>query len=399
MKSLGSTIAWGFKRVKNSFRNVISTIIFKTSPVKRGRVVMWSYDFKQYSCNPRALTEYLLEHHPEFEIYWVFRKRLDISGVDSRIKCIRFRTLEFLRVINTAEFIITNCRTDPFSIHWKKREGQKYIMQWHGGVALKKIEKDAADKLSFMYLDKAQRDSQACDLMISGCDFQTKLIQEVFWYDGEILEKGIPRNDIFFNKGRHAEIKVKVYRKYDLPEDTRIVLYAPTFRKPVTIEPYRLDWNKVIPAFEKFLGTSKITVMLRLHPNLIGKADTSSLLNHPGMIDVTNYHDMQELLCISDVLITDYSSSMFDFSIMERPCFIFAADLEKYDRGYYFNFNELPYPLARTQEDLIQEINSFSSDNYSQKLKEFMKTKVGLFETGNASKGQAEWMIRHSIRH
>ena len=397
MKSPGSTIAWGFKRIKNSFRNIISAIICRTTPIKPKRVVMWAYDFKQYSCNPRALTEYLLDHHPEFEIYWVFRRKLDISGVDRRIKCIRYRSLDFHRIINTAEFIFTNCRTDPFNIHWYKREGQKYIMQWHGGVALKKVEKDAEDKLSFMYLDKAQRDSKVCDLMISGCDFQTRLIRESFWYDGEILEKGIPRNDIFFDMSRHAEIRKKVYRKYNLDEDTRIILYAPTFRKPVTIEPYRLDWKEIVPAFQAFLGNEKVAVMLRLHPNLIGKADTTSLLNHPAMIDVTGYHDMQELLCISDVLMTDYSSSMFDYSLMNRPCFIYAADIEQYDRGYYFDFKELPFPLARTQEELLKAIQTFDHDRYGEVLKDFMDNKIGLFENGSASRAQAEWMQKHSI--
>ena len=397
MKSPGSVIAWGIKRIKDSIRNIISSIICIMTSIKPKRVIMWAFDFKQYGCNPRALTEYLLENHPEFEIYWAFRHNVDISGIDKRVKCVRYRSIEFQKIINTAEFIVTNCRTDPYNVYWHKRDGQKYIMQWHGGVSLKKIEKDAEEKLNFMYLDRAHRDSKVCDLMISGCRFHTDLIRNAFWYDGEILEKGIPRNDIFFKDMRHGDIKKEVCRKYGLNDNTRIVLYAPTFRKPVTIEPYRIDWNRMIPEFQRFLDTEDVTIMLRLHPNFIGKTDVSSLLNHRSVIDVTRYHDMQELLCISDILITDYSSSMFDYSMMKRPCFIYATDIEKYERGYYFDFHELPYDIARSQEELIYAVRSFSPDRYGARLKDFMDNKVGLFENGHACKEQAIWMLKHLI--
>ena len=141
----------------------------------------WSYAFKQYSCNPRYLTEYLLEHNPELEIYWVFRKGVDTSTIDKRIKCVRLRSWQYYLLVNSAEFLLTNARTDPWRIFWHKRKGQKYIMMWHGGVALKKIEKDAEDKLSYSYIKRAQADSRVCDLMISGCRAQTKLLEEKFW--------------------------------------------------------------------------------------------------------------------------------------------------------------------------------------------------------------------------
>ena len=395
MKDLGAAIGWGLNRIGKSFGNIFSLIIRCFTRVHKGRMMCWAYTFKQYSCNPRYLTEYLLENNTEFEIFWVFRGNVDTSGVDKRIKCVRYKSLQYYILVNTAEFFITNARTDPYRIYWHKRKGQKYVMLWHGGVALKRIEKDAEDQLSYSYLKKAKIDSKVCDLMVSGCRFQTSLLKEKFWYDGEILERGIPRNDVFFDKARHPEMKERICHKYGISPDSRIVLYAPTFRRNKSIEPYRIDWSRVVPELRKIYGTEKISILLRLHPNLIGKAEASSLINDESVIDVTRYHDMQELLCVSDLLITDYSSSMFDITMLKKPCMLYATDIEKYNRGYYFDFAELPFPLARNEEELIGNIRTFDSAAYDESVESFFEKHIGLCEDGNASKAIAGWLTQH----
>ena len=395
MKDLGAAIGWGLNRIGKSFGNIFSLIIRCFTRVHKGRMMCWAYTFKQYSCNPRYLTEYLLENNPEFEIFWVFKGNVDTSGVDKRIKCVRYKSLRYFLLVNTAEFFITNARTDPYRIYWHKRKGQKYVMLWHGGVALKRIEKDAESQLSYSYLKKAKIDSKVCDLMVSGCRFQTSLLKEKFWYDGEILEKGIPRNDVFFDKARHPEMRERICRKYGISSDSRIVLYAPTFRRDKSIEPYRINWSRVVPELRKIYGTEKVSILLRLHPNLIGKADASSLVNDESVIDVTRYHDMQELLCVSDLLITDYSSSMFDITMVKKPCMLYATDIEKYNRGYYFDFAELPFPLARNEEELIGNIRTFDSAAYEEAVESFFEKHIGLCEDGNASKAIAGWLTRH----
>lgn len=395
MKDLGAAIGWGLNRIGKSFGNIFSLIIRCFTRVHKGRMMCWAYTFKQYSCNPRYLTEYLLENNTEFEIFWVFKGNVDTFGVDKRIKCVRYKSLRYFLLVNTAEFFITNARTDPYRIYWHKRKGQKYVMLWHGGVALKRIEKDAESQLSYSYLKKAKIDSKVCDLMVSGCRFQTSLLKEKFWYDGEILERGIPRNDVFFDKARHPEMRERICRKYGISPDSRIVLYAPTFRRDKSIEPYRIDWSRVVPELRKIYGSEKVSVLLRLHPNLIGKADASSLVNDESVIDVTRYHDMQELLCVSDLLITDYSSSMFDITMLKKPCMLYATDIEKYNRGYYFDFAELPFPLARNEEELIGNIRTFDSAAYDESVESFFEKHIGLCEDGNASKAIAGWLTQH----
>lgn len=398
MKRLGAKIGWGLNRVTKLFGNAVSMFVRCGVGVKRGRVLCWAYNYKQYGCNPRYLTEYILEHCPDMEVVWVFRRGVDISGIDSRVKCVRFRSLEYLKMVNSAEFLVTNSRTDPWHIYWHKRPEQKYLMVWHGGAALKQIERDVEDKLGYSYIRKAKRDSEVCDLMISGCRANTDLIKRSFWYSGEVLEKGIPRNDIFFDKAKHQEIRERINAQYGISPDSRIVMYAPTFRRSGTIEPYRIDWAQLLPLLREKLGCENVTIFLRLHPNLIGKADTSSLQCCAEVVDMTRYHDMQELLCVSDMLITDYSSSMFDYAMLRRPCILYATDVEQYDRGYYYDFKELPFPLAESGEELKSLIANFDNEGYLARLELFLNDTLGLKEQGIAAKELAEWMRQRMIK-
>lgn len=397
MTQLGAKIVWRLKRTSKLFGNCISAFMRCRVKIKRGRVVCWAYNYKQYGCNPRYLSQYILDNYPDMEVVWVFRRGVDISGIDERIRCVRFRSLEYYKMINSAEFLVTNARTDPWLIYWNKRSGQKYLMLWHGGAALKQVEQDAEANLSYSYLRKAKRDSEVCDLMISGCRANTELIKRSFWYSGEILETGIPRNDIFFNLGLHQEIRERINAKYGIPSGNRIVMYAPTFRRSGTIEPYNINWPEILPYLKKMFGGVDVTVFLRLHPNLIGKVDTSTLQNAPEVVDMTRYHDMQELLCVSDMLITDYSSSMFDYAMLRRPCLLYATDVEQYDRGYYYDFKDLPFPLARNGEQLRELIANFDEDSYLNRLDDFLENTLGLKECGTAAKGLAEWMRSHMI--
>ena len=231
--------------------------------------------------------------------------------------------------------------------------------------------------------------------MICGSDFQYKLIRDKFWYDGEILKSGIPRYDIFFNKDICKDVRKRVFAHFNIHESSKVVLYAPTFRTGNSLVPYNIDWKTCVPLLKKITGDD-VVVLLRLHPNML-RVDTSQLLNHPSVLDATRYHDMQELLLVSDLLITDYSSTMFDMSMIEKPCILYATDIEEYDRGYYFNFEDLPFPLAKNMHELTEILCSFDHEKYKLHVREFLDNTIGMFEDGNASKRIVEWMSRHNL--
>lgn len=400
MKRLGERIAYGINCTFKIVGNLISYIYRLRLDIKPGRVMCWAYNFKQYSCNPRYLSEYLLENYPDMEIYWVFRRGVDVSSVDPRIKVVRLGSLDYFKLLATTEFLITNSRTGPFRIFWHKRPGQKYLMLWHAGVALKRIERDVEEKLGYSYVRRAKLDSKACDLMISGSAMHTELIYNSFWYDGEVLECGIPRNDMFFNEESRKESRKRIEEHYGIDPNHKIVLYAPTFRSRnrLTIEPYRIDWARVNGALCKMLKTENVSVIVRMHPNLIGRVDTSPLVAYDNVYDGTMYHDMQEMLSAADMLITDYSSSMFDFSMQGKPCLLYAIDVAQYDRGYYFDIRNLPYTLAESEDELLHIIENFDHDKYAADLNNFLENRVGIKEKGEASALIAAWMRKKMLK-
>ena len=160
MKRITQFIGWVLNRIVKLPKNIAAYVANLTTPIVPGRVVCHSHSFQQYSCNPRYLTEYLHKHHPEFEIYWVFRKGANTSELPKGVKSVRFRTWEYLKLMASAEFVFSNVRTDPWRVYWHKRRGQKYVMLWPGGVSLKRIEADAIDALSFSYIYRAKADSR-----------------------------------------------------------------------------------------------------------------------------------------------------------------------------------------------------------------------------------------------
>lgn len=362
--------------------------------VKKGRVICWAYNFRQYSCNPMYITDYILENCPnDFEIYWAFKKNVNIANIDKRIKIVYFPTINYLIALCSAEFVITNSRTNKYGEFFVKKKKQKYIMTWHGSTPLKKIEKDAIDTLNPVYIKSAKADSMMCDLMLSSSMFFTQLIKQAFWYDGEILQKGLPRNDLFYDEKRKADIlnKVSKYTNRNL-KDAVIVMYAPTFRDDSSAEHYKLNWPYILDFLEtKF--QKKMNLFLRLHPNIIERVDINSLIIDKRMQNLCFYHDMQELLCITDVLITDYSSTMFDIALMNKICFLYAKDVEEYNRGFYFNIRELPFPFSESEDELINNINRMDINQYKQDLDIYKQRILGISENGLASQSVINWML------
>ncbi len=163
-----------------------------------------------------------------------------------------------------------------------------------------------------------------------------------------------------------------------------MLLYAPTFRKDHNLEVYDLDFEPLLKAAQKKFGGNWV-VLVKLHPHLLSKSN--QMVNQKNVIDVTGYNDIQELLLIADILISDYSSLMFDYSLTNRPCFLYVPDVKQYlekERNFYFNLEEFPFISAVSNSDLVREIEQFDEINYKQEVQSFL-TKIGSYENGNSS--------------
>lgn len=361
---------------------IISNIIrvFNCFPIKNNKIFLYSYYGSQYGCSPKYISEYLVENYPDkYDIVWAFN---DVNSRDNinGIRKVKIMSLKYFYESCTSKVIITNFRTTEM---FKKRKDQYYIQTWHSSLRLKQIEKDAEDTLPKHYVKMAKSDSKKLDLLLSGCKFSTDTFKRVFWYEGEIFEYGTPRNDILLRNT--DKLKTRIKDKLKIDRNKKVILYAPTFRKNNDLKVYNIDYSIIINKLSEKFGGEWI-FLVKLHPHLISKS--KELVYGENVIDITSYDDIQELLGISDILVSDYSSLMFDFGLTNKPCFLYIPDVDKYtkgDRKLYFDINELPFIPVKNNNEFIKEIDSFNEVKYKEKLDEFF-AKIGSFESGQCCK-------------
>lgn len=378
------------RKIKEIRINLIKKL-YKFIPIKNNKVILWSNSFKDYGCNPKYIANYLSENYKnkKFDIIYVLNNNVEIpNDFPKNIRIVRYFSKQYLYELLTAKVIITNHRI-PEYYYFDKRKGQIYIQTWHSSTRLKKIEKDAIGDLSDEYIKFAMEDSKKCDAIISGSEFSTNIFKNSFWYNGKILEFGTPRSDILFEEKDEITRKIKEY--YQIEQDKKLLIYAPTFRKDKSLDVYNLDFNRLNLILEEKYNC-KWAILVRLHPNLSNIEYNTNKINN--IFDVSKYSDIQELLVASDILITDYSSCMFDFGLIKKPCFLYTPDLNKYletERKLYFDINDLPFTYSQTNEELIHNIRNFDKNNYENECNKFLKY-IGTFENGNSTKKICEYI-------
>lgn len=351
-------------------------IICSFCKIKNNKIVVCSFYGKGYSDNPKYIVEELLNRNLNVDIVWLLDNP-SMYILPNKIRKIRIFSIKSVYELLTAKVWIDNCRK-YFFYNIFKPNGTIYIQTWHGGIGLKRAEKEVENHLAKSYIYSAKHDSKMIDYFLSGSKLQSKDIKENFWYKGKIEEFGLPRNDQLINKQNW--LKEKVYSFYKLNSYTKICLIAPTFRKG-NVQAGFVDFGSLKKTLkEKFDG--EWIIFLRLHPNI---RDTEIELPD-YVVNASFYEDSQELLCAADILITDYSSIMFDMMLCNKPVFIYADDINEYrkDRNFKFRFEELPFVCAESNEELIKNIERFNREIYLQNLSKFRR-KVVLYENGNAS--------------
>lgn len=361
--------------MKNWVYQMLIKIFSFCCPIKKKKILLFSYYGNQYGCSPKYMSEYLA-NNTDYDLVWAFTQpqKYSLAGVRN----VRYYSLQFFYELCTAHVIITNYRMIEL---FQKRKGQVYIQTWHSSLRLKMIEKDAEDKLPAHYVKMAKKDSQYIDCLISGCSFSTQIFRSSFWYSGFILECGTPRNDLFFTQVTHISDKIK--DKYAIPARHKLLLYAPTFRQGGQVDCYNLNYTRLKSVLSQRWG-GDWTILVRFHPHL--RPIAQQLIGNEPVVDVTSYDDIQELLAASDVLISDYSSLVFDYILTGRPCFLYVPDLNLYmqkERGLYFKPKDLPFEKALSNEELFTSISNFSEEAYSRRVKIFQES-IGSYEKGTA---------------
>lgn len=356
-------------------------------PVDRKKIVLSCFYGRGCSDSPKAIAEALHRKDPSLKLICLTDKK-HLDNIPEYVTPKSYGIFSRVYHLSTAKVWIDNTRKGA---GYKKKD-QFYLQTWHG-FALKRIEQDAAGgrEIDRTYAEYGRRDSAQTDLYISGSRHMTEIYRRSFWYHGQIAQTGTPRNDILFRK--NDEIRQKVYEKLGLDSKRRLILYAPTFRADHNTDCYRLDCAAVLAACEERFG-GDWTVLVRLHPSV--DALSASLFSYDGdtVVDVTHYDDVMELLCCTDLLITDYSSVMFDYALTRRPCVQFATDLEAYknDRNFYFPIETLPFPRAESNAQLCERIKDYDRTQTVELWNDFAE-RYGLCEDGQASDRCADLIL------
>lgn len=353
--------------------------LFRIFPIKKNKIVFCNFAGKGFGDNPKYVAQEMITQNLDVDIVWLNNEVEKFPLFSNKIRQVNARSIRAKFELVTSKIWIDNCRKP---LGTRKRKLQYYIQTWHAGIMLKKVEKDAEDKLSLAYIMSAKNDSKMIDVFISNSKFCTELYKTSFWYHGEILECGLPKTDILMNHCQRGRDKVRL--AFGINSHTNIALYAPTFRVNHNVNVYSMQYNQLNKELRDKFGGEWV-IFVRLHPNMADKS--GEILYSDEVLNASSYDDMQELMLASNIMITDYSSTMFEFSLIQRPVFLYALDLSDYikDRGFYINFSELPFPIAEDMDQLRNNIRSFDYAKYSADTARFMKSK-GIAENGTASK-------------
>jgi CDP-glycerol glycerophosphotransferase len=310
-------------------------------------VLFTSWQGLFYSDNPRAVSEELRRRDAPFQHVWVVGPQT--GPVPDAIVTVPRGSDAHRKVLHSARYIVSNDTIhDPFV----KSDDARYLQTWHG-APLKRIAFDVENPTfedADTYPAELARDVSRWDWLLSPNRWATDVLRRAFRFEGEILETGYPRNDLLFAPERD-EIRRRVRRELGIADDVRAVLYAPTWRDGDAFA-VALD----LPALAAALGRDH-ALLLRAHWHAFAAPDARAFR---GVCDVTDHQDLRELYLAADVLVTDYSSAMFDFANTGKPMLFYAHDLERYRdrvRGFYFDFPAVaPGPLLTSSADLVDAL-------------------------------------------
>lgn len=361
---------------------------YDDAPICAGKVVFSNYMGGGYGCNGKYVLEYLLKNEPEFadklDLVWIVRDaEKNRSFFPPNVRLVEYGSEQAMHEYATARIWVQNFQM----VHYLnkgllKREGQVYIQMWHGSLGIKKIE-GAVDYLNRdkAWLALAKKNAGYTDYWISNSDFETGVYKEAFWGAETILEYGHPRNDIFFTD--RAGQAQKVRETYGISQEQKLFLYVPTFRDGKKEKASLPDGERIAASLKKRFGGDWV-LALRQHPRRAAGLDEQN--GAKEWLDVTFYPDIQELLTAADVVLTDYSSAIFDFVLTGRPGFLLMEDYKEYEdlRGLYYPPQESPFPVSYTQEQLCEQILGFDKEQYQKNIHTFLSGK-GCVEDGRAA--------------
>lgn len=356
--------------------------IYKEEKLNDKLVVFEAFQGRSYACSPKALYLAMLndEKYSDYSFVWAVNnvEKHAYLKKNRNTKVVKRISKAYHKSIAQAKYLIFNSGLPAYI---KLREEQVYVQTWHG-TPLKRLGCDieAAGSAAFNLKEvrKTYRtNGRKFTYLLSPSEFTTQKLISAFDISEDrakqiIIEEGYPRNDALYN---YTEEQIERFKeKLKLPKDKKVVLYAPTFRDNVYEFSVGFKYNGELNFDEmmKEMG-NRCVILFRAHCQIADKFDFKK---YQGFVyDVSKYEDVNELYAISDLLITDYSSVLFDYANLKRPMVFYMYDLDEYQnsvRDFYLNIEELPGPVVKTQVVLTEQMKKqLDNFEYDEKYKKF----------------------------
>ena len=362
--------------IKRNLKWILKWILKLTSPVIRPQILFDSFNGKQYSDNPRAISEMMHQMYPEYKIVWYLNDDASLDLVPDYVKRVSSR-MGFYRQLFSSFCYVTNC--EFYDLGSLKKKKQLYIQTWHGDRGFKKVLYEAAPDLCKMV---RVCDSEVVDIALSGSDFGSNQYRLAFNYSGKIQKIGCPRNERMLGMG--LEERKEIRRRLGISDDSKVLLYAPTFRDDSpTTQRVNIDIGRTKRILaDKYGGEWIAIVRAHVGTRLIEGTDTN------GCINATDYPDATDILSITDFLISDYSSIVCDFCLTGKPTVLAIFDLADYEmrcREFKVNPTETGLLCVNNQKELEDLICNLD-DRTVREAYERMNRFFGTSETGMATR-------------
>jgi CDP-glycerol glycerophosphotransferase len=357
-------------------------------PVKKGTLVFESHLGAQYSDNPKYIHRALRESGAPYQAIWSYSGGR--KGFPSDAQLVKRESWAYYRALARAEFWIDN---QGFPAGLVKRPETTYIQTWHGS-AFKRM---GFDEPSIKHGTRSEHDRLRTmigryDYFVIRSEHDVRTLVKGLGVTAEPLRIGYPRNDALVTGG-DPEDQAELRRRLGLEDDERtIVLYAPTFRTDDNGRPAeRFEIPFDLQRFAREFGESHV-LLIRAH--YLSRAVVPPDLRGT-VIDVGGEHDVTTLMLLADALITDYSSVMFDYALLERPMIFFTPDGDDYvnrQRGAYFDLAEnAPGPVVEDEAGLFAALADLDGvrREYAKSRRSFVE-RFGEYDTGTAAKAIVE---------
>ena len=385
-----------FFRNTLNLKNKLKYSYYKTKYKMDDKTILFeAFGGRNYTCSPKAIYEKMLtmKEFKDYTFVWSF---IDPSKhevkKDKRLKIIKSKSKEYYKYISISKYWIVNSIIEEGIT---KKKNQVYVQCWHG-TPLKRLRYDiVVNGASLNSVEEIRKrndiDAKKFDYFISPSKYCTEKFTSAFnlkalGKENIIIEEGYPRNDFLFNKTKKDIDAIK--KKLGLPLDKKVIFYLPTFRDNQHTSgvgyTYKLgiDFDSLKKKFSK-----EYVILFSPHYFIENSID---LTKYKGFIyNVARYDEINELYLVSDIIMTDYSSVFFDYANLKRPMLFYMYDIDDYKgnlRDFYISLDELPGPIAKTQDELENNLKNIDKEFKKNKEKyETFNEKYNYLDDGNAS--------------